>query len=300
METQQYRLLPLHVGQCRLGQNHVLGEDYSDDDRIDFALYVFFADGGPGRRVLVDLGPGGVPYINAMFRRYGFFRDLPGDPDDVRQPQGGLLDWLERLGVAPGDIDHVFFTHLHADHHGLTDATDGGLLVGMPNAKIHISKVGWQFNLDRREDGQWNSYIDRAFGSFLLEAETQGRLCAAGDVEAVSGIDVIHLGGHSPCSIALRIQTSDGPAVIAGDVIYRYDLLEKGIVGRLHTTAEELLAGNERLVAMARDGAILLPCHDPAIFEAYLEHGDAWLKAIKPISDRAAAGFDAATKKLLK
>ena len=100
--------------------------------------------------------------------------------------------------------------------------------------------------------------------------------------------------------MAVRIQTSDGPAVVTGDVIYRYDLLEKGIVGRLHTTAEELLAGNERLVAMAHEGAILLPCHDPAIFETYMEHSDAWLKALKPISDRAATGFATTAKKLLQ
>jgi glyoxylase-like metal-dependent hydrolase (beta-lactamase superfamily II) len=300
MEETRYRLLPLHVGQCRLGLDHVLGDEYSEDDRIDFALYVFFADGGPGRRALVDLGPGAGPYINNMFRRYGFFRELPGDPDDVRQPYGGIMEWLDRLGVRPTEIDHVFITHLHADHHGLTDATDGGLLLEMPNAKIHISGKGWKFHLDRRAQGQWNSYIDFAFADFLLEVESQGQLIAADDVESIPGIDVFHLGGHSPCSMAVRIQTNSGPAVVVGDVVYRYDLFEKGIIGRLCTTSEELLAANERLAKVGQEGAIILPCHDPIIAESYMGCGDEWLEAIRPISERAVTGFASATKTLLK
>lgn len=100
----------MHVGQCTLGRNHVLGDPHSDEDRVDFTLYAFLADGGPGRRALIDLGPVGLPYINWMFRRYGFFRDLPGAPDDVRQPHGNVFDWLSLLDIAPESIDHIVFT----------------------------------------------------------------------------------------------------------------------------------------------------------------------------------------------
>ena len=88
-----YRLIPLDCGRCTVGENHLLGDPHSDDNRVELTLYSFLADGGPGRRVLVDLGPVGLPYLNEMFRRYHFFRNLPGDPDVIVQPKGNLFDW---------------------------------------------------------------------------------------------------------------------------------------------------------------------------------------------------------------
>jgi hypothetical protein len=100
--------------------------------------------------------------------------------------------------------------------------------------------------------------------------------------------------------MAIRVQTHNGPAIVAGDVVYRYDLFEKGVIGRLRTTSEELLTANERLARLGQEGAIILPCHDPVISETYMQHGDDWLEAIRPISERAAAGFAAAAKTLLR
>ena len=80
MSERCLRLVPMHVGQCALGAHHLLGDPYSDHQRVEFTLYSFLVDGGPGRRILVDLGPVGLPYINWMFHRYNFFRDLPGRP----------------------------------------------------------------------------------------------------------------------------------------------------------------------------------------------------------------------------
>ena len=50
------RLVPMHVGRCALGEHHLLGDPYSDDQRLEFTLYSFLIDGGSGRRILVDLG----------------------------------------------------------------------------------------------------------------------------------------------------------------------------------------------------------------------------------------------------
>ncbi len=299
MGTKPYRLTPLNCGQCTLGQHHLLGNPYRDDDRVDFTLYAFLADGGPGRRVLVDLGPVGLGYLNDMFRRYSFFRDLPGDPDAIVQPRGNVFDWLQRLGLDPADINHIVLTHIHADHHGMTDATDAGAVLRFPEARIHASRVGWQQNLDKRVGGKWNSYVDYAFSDFLLEGEKTGRVFFHDDDEVIPGIDVIYLGGHAVCSQGVRIQTADGPATVTSDDVYRYDLLRKGVIGLLCTTHENLLAATNKLVDLALGGAILLPCHDPMVAQCYEQHGDNWLQHLKPISDSAARGFRQAPKQMV-
>lgn len=296
-ETPVYRLIPMNVGECSVGENHLLGDPYSDETRVPFTLYAFLADGGPGRRALVDLGPAGLTCINRMFRRHHIFRNLPDGPDDIRQPHGNVFDWLKRLGLNPEDINDVIFTHLHADHHGLIDGKDGGAILQFTTARIHISKRGWQENLDKRAGGRWNSYVDYAFSDYLLSLERTDRLVVRDDGEVAPGIDVIYLGGHEVCSRAVRIRTKDGPAVVCSDEVYRYDLLQKGVLARLRVTHHELLRATEKLVALSGRGAVLLPCHEPRIWEFYQRYGDDWLRKIKPLSQQAADGFRRSPKR---
>jgi glyoxylase-like metal-dependent hydrolase (beta-lactamase superfamily II) len=293
-----YHLHPLNVGELTLGRDHVLGEAYSADDRIPFVCYAFLADGGSGQRVLIDLGPIGLDALNRMFKRYGFFRDLPGNPDQIRQPHGNIFDWLDRLGLRPGDIDHIVLTHLHADHHGYVEGADGGAIEKFPNARIHVSRIGWQKNIDARLNGAWNSYVDYALSDFLLEAGSRGRAVFHDDDEIIPGVEVIHLGGHSPCSQAVRIRTAAGSVIVTSDDVYHYSLLAGGILARLFTTPERLRAANDRLAALAAEGAILLPCHEPLLFEKYQTLGEGWLEGLRSISDSAARDYRSAEKHL--
>jgi glyoxylase-like metal-dependent hydrolase (beta-lactamase superfamily II) len=297
-----FRLIPLNVGECTIGKNHVLGDPYSDDERVAFTLYAFLADGGPGRRVLIDMGPIGLAYINAMFHRFRFFRDLPGDPDAIRQPHGNLFDWLKRLRLEPADIDHIVLTHMHADHHGLNGAKDGGAAMRFPRARLHVSRIGWQDNLNKRVDGRWHSYVDYAFSDYLLKGQRSGSVLFHDNDEVLPGMDLIHLGGHSVCSQVIRLRTDDAQVIIAGDEIYHYSLFAKGILARLHTTPQELLAASNRLADLAAggEGATLVPCHDPALWEVYQKAGDAWLRRLARISGPAARGFKASPKKALE
>jgi glyoxylase-like metal-dependent hydrolase (beta-lactamase superfamily II) len=298
MDEPVYKLYPLHCGRCLLGENHVLGDGYSDDDRIEFVLYAFLADGGPGRRVLIDLGPVGLEYLNEMFRHFDFFRrGVPGDPDAIVQPHGNVFDWLNRFKLKPDDINHVIFTHMHADHHGLTDGKDGGAVMRFPRAKVHVSRKGWQANLDRRVDGQWHSYVDFAFADYLLKEEQTGRVVFHDDCEILPGIDVFYLGGHAVCSQGIRIRTTHGPAVVASDEIYRYDLLERGVLARLYTTPRRLEEATNRLAKMSGAGAVLLPCHEPLLARLYTVHGDDWLHVAEPIAQRAAQGWSHSRRK---
>lgn len=290
----KWRVTPFDVGLCMLGENHVLGDDYSDDDRIPFALYAFLLQNGKEKNILVDLGPKTLGYCNDMFRRYNFFRVMPDGttPDDIVQRYGNTLDWLAKVGSRPEDITDIVLTHLHADHHGMDDARDGGMCEDFPRARFHISRKGWEFNLSKRVDGHWNSYLDWGFGDFILRMEREGRAVFADDAEVAPGVRTIYLGGHSVCSQAVWAETDRSPVIITSDDIYRYDLLEKGIIARLCTTPEALLGATRRLVKIAKEeGATLLPVHDPAISRLYQTWGDEWLSEAEDLSRRAIDGF---------
>ncbi len=294
-----WTLTPLHVGICGIGADHALGDGHSPDERLPFVIYSYLAQGPNGEVVLIDLGPKSLEYTNDMFRRHGFFRDLPGRPDDVRQPHGTVFDHLARRGIPRERVSRIVFTHFHADHHGMHDAKDGGAAEDFPNAKLSVSRKGWDWNLARRKDGRWNSYLDWAFGDFLLRAERDGRLEPIDDGPILPGLEVMYLGGHSVCSRAVKVRTARGWAVITSDDVYRYDLLEKGVPGRLHTTPENLALATDRLVEAARaSGGVLVPLHEPAVWEAVEAAGDAWLDRVRPLSDRAIAGYRARRDRL--
>jgi len=296
------KLTPLNVGVCQIGKDHVLGKGYAPGERMPFVIYSFLVEGPQGETALVDLGPKSLDYVNGMFRQYGFFRDLGSDvpaakryPDDITQPDGNVLRQLARRKIAPESIGHVVFTHLHADHHGMHDARDGGVAEELPRAMLHVSQKGWQDNLAKRRDGRWNSYVDYAFSDFLLRREKQkiGPARFADNAQVMPGVWTVYLGGHSPCSQAVVIETAEGPAIITSDEIYLFQLLEENILPAIRTSEKNYRAAIQRLVKLARDEkGILIPLHDPIVWETYQKHGDRWLAAMRKHSDRAIAAYE--------
>lgn len=294
-----WKLTPLHVGICGIGADHALGDAYPADQRLPFVIYSYLAEGPNGEVVLIDLGPKSLGYTNDMFRRFGFFRDIPGRPDDVRQPHGTVFDHLARRGIPRERVSRIVFTHFHADHHGMHDGKDGGAAEDFPNAKLSVSKKSWDWNVARRKDGQWTSYLDRKFGDFLLAAEKDGCLETIDDGEILPGLEVMYLGGHSVCSQAILVRTAAGTAIVTSDDVYHYRFLEEGVMARLHVTPDALVAATDRLVDLAaREKGILVPLHDPLLWELTRKHGDRWLEAARPVSDRAIAGYESRRAKL--
>ena len=290
---------PFHVGVCQLGKDHVLGLTHSATDRLPFVIYSFLVESTNRQRALIDLGPKTTDYCNRMFIRYGLFRDLGSNrppaerfPDNMRQPYGNVFDQLRAQKIAPVDIGHIVFSHLHADHHGMDDAADGGGTESFTNAMMYVSAIGWDDNLRRRKDGHWNSYVDFAFADFLERASRAGRVRFADNATIFPGMRTLYLGGHSVCSQAVLLDTAAGLVIVASDDVYLYSLLEENVLPQIRTSPEKYRAALDRLVRLAMtERGIIIAMHDPVVWETYERAGKDWLTALKVVSDRAVHGY---------
>src|SRR5580693_10256787 len=92
-----------------------------EDGRLGFAMGGFLVRSG-SRTALVDLGLGERAFMGIQ--------------------GGSFLASLSKLGVAPGDVTDVLFTHLHFDHIGW--ATDGEGRPVFPSATYRCSSADWQ------------------------------------------------------------------------------------------------------------------------------------------------------------
>lgn len=112
----------------------------------------------------------------------------------LERPEGGLVDSLARIGVAPEDIDMVINTHLHSDHCGGNTRLDGGRLAPtFPRATYLVQRMEWA-DASHPDARTRSTYSPENFEPLLRE----GRLhLLHGDTTAAPGVDVVVTPGHT-------------------------------------------------------------------------------------------------------
>lgn len=125
---------------------------------------------------------------------------------------GRIDDELSAVGVVADDVDHVVFTHLHADHSGGACRPDG--TPRFPNARHHVHPDDWAF-FGQREPSAFT-------GRFAMSAlEDLGALdLEPGDREIVPGVRVVHAPGHTPGHRVVLLGADPNPVIIAGDLLH--------------------------------------------------------------------------------
>jgi glyoxylase-like metal-dependent hydrolase (beta-lactamase superfamily II) len=126
-----------------------------------------------------------------------------------------IVDALREVNVNPDQIKHVIVTHLHFDHAaGLTRLGDSGHAIPtFPNAEIIVQRREWEDALANR------STMNRTYLRDHLDPIADRVRLIDGEAEALPGITVWPMPGHTWGQQATRFQDARGTVVFAGDVL---------------------------------------------------------------------------------
>lgn len=227
---------------------------------------------GPAQAFLI-LGGDEPLLVDAGTRNREVLARLGMDPPWDGEPDF-LTDELARFGLEPGDIGAVIQTHLHVDHAGRLDAFPMSTPVIVNRAELAFAYSGLQGPFYAPEDLAHvlqRMYTPGALGILDLPLGERAGL--------FDGVSALALGGHTPGSIGVLVETEEGTACLCGDVIYEIAGALVDPPFPLHHN-EPSLSGNhatsmlEEKTALKRAlnaGRFVYPSHDP--WGAVVENG---------------------------
>ncbi|MBB5324449.1 glyoxylase-like metal-dependent hydrolase (beta-lactamase superfamily II) [Anoxybacillus tepidamans] len=155
-----------------------------------------------GKHLLIESGIGNGKLSEKQKRNFGVTEE-----SNVEQS-------LQKLGLTPNDIDFILMTHMHFDHAcGLTKWEGERLVSVFPNAQIVTSQVEWdemrQPNI-RSRNTYWKENWEAIAGQVVtFEQKT----------EIVSGIKMVHTGGHSDGHSIVLIESNGETVVHLADLM---------------------------------------------------------------------------------
>jgi glyoxylase-like metal-dependent hydrolase (beta-lactamase superfamily II) len=233
----KYSIRAIKVGECRV-RDYITFQDSDSRQTSTFYLYVWVIEGGP-KPIVVDTGPKYPEEFSKGTEQYipGGVKQLP----DERTP-----DALKRHGIDPTEVSHVIVTHMHADHYDYFDT--------FPNARFVVNRKEYEENADRIAPD-----VKKAL------AERPQALQLVGDDTVVPGVKVFPLGCHTSGSQGVLVRTYMGPVVLTGDVVYKYENIEKD---RPINSPDENSC-REAMAEIRNLADIVLPAHDPLTLERW-------------------------------
>jgi glyoxylase-like metal-dependent hydrolase (beta-lactamase superfamily II) len=221
--------------------------------RLDIPVMVWLLKGSDGRRALIDSG----------FYRQKFLDQWK--PQNFRSP----ADAVAAAGVEPDEITDLIISHAHWDH------VDGADL--FPKATVWIQRDEYTYYTGEAWHGR-NTHggIDGEDMLALLKINTQGRLkfVDGDDQEILPGIRCYIGGKHTWQSQYVGVRTAGGTAVFTSDNVYLYENIDTHLPIAQTLDAASNLRAQDRVKTLASDPSLIVPGHDPAVFERYQKVAD--------------------------
>jgi glyoxylase-like metal-dependent hydrolase (beta-lactamase superfamily II) len=219
--------------------------------KIDIPFMIWVLKGPGGRNVLVDAGS----YHGSAFDQWKLV--------DFVKPSAAI----GKVGLAPGDVTDIIITHIHWDHVNGVDL--------FPSARVWMQRDEFTHYIDEQGKPK-DQAITADDAAMLAKLRKEGRVVLVeGDAkEIMPGVTVYTGGKHSYASQYVGVRSAAGTVVLASDSIYLYENLEKHLPLGLTGDKDADLRVQERVLRLASSPRLIVPGHDPAVFERFPKPGD--------------------------
>ena len=192
------------------------------------------------------------------------FGNKPGSCDDVEFVAGArnLLQELQDLGVAAGEIDVVINTHLHNDHcGGNTIALQDALVPAFVNAEYWIQQGEWTEGLSLEG---WQRALYRPGNVVPLESRDQIRWLQ-GDTQVTPEVRCLVAPGHTSWHQCVEVIGSGGSLLFLGDLApTRYHLERPSLCSEVDLQPQVSTWSRRRFCQKAVTGeSIVILSHEP-------------------------------------
>jgi hypothetical protein len=210
---------------------------------------------GPGVVALVNTGaPEDLGPLNAIWKSI-----LGERAEYLRDADETLTAQLDRAGVRPADVTHVFATPFQL-------YTTAGIPL-FTNARICLSKRGWvhfHTTTEHPHDNRWTSISPEVLTHLVTDAWDRVRLLEDED-EVVPGLRTWWAGAHHRASVAVEVDSTAG-TIVASDAFFHYENVEDNRLLGINENMYEALACYERTRRVADH---IVPLYDPKVFDRY-------------------------------
>jgi glyoxylase-like metal-dependent hydrolase (beta-lactamase superfamily II) len=205
-----------------------------------------------GKTILIDTGFG----TKLSEKELGHWKLWRGD--------GGLVESLAGVGIAPQDVDMVVNTHLHDDHCGGNTKWEGELAVAVfPNARYYVQRIEWAVasNPNLRTE---RTYAAENFTPLLKEGRM---LLLHGDTQLTDQVQCVVTPGHTRGHQSVLLRSGDWRGMFLGDVAsYAVHMMRAAWLTSYDEYPLENLATKQRWQQWAlRKKAWLFVEHDPTM-----------------------------------
>lgn len=199
--------------------------------------YVWYIE-GPKEKILVDAG------VNPEY--------LSEKRGIATKQIQSLESGLNKVGLAPDDIDLVIITHLHSDH--VAQARK------FKKARFLVQKDELEIALNPHPTvaGQYPREFFEGLNFEVIE----------GDTKICNGLSVISTPGHSPGGQSVSIQTTKGTATISGICSIRENFEPPEPINKIMPVIPPGIFVNlfdvyDNLLRIKKTAHIIMPNHEP-------------------------------------